>query len=290
MRDRGVQCDVTHRAKEVWSLCGKALTKGYSDPYKEIRDKAGARLSVKFPWDREAAESVIDSLFCVLERDDKRASVGPDVFRYRATHFQVKHPGAAGDIKDLECEIQVMTKAESLWADTTHDLAYKPAESLPDEIKRIYHRLVSLVELFDLEIERAREEVKRMPNYIGAQLLDILLPHHRRLTGNHYNNELSGLVLDFLGENVISDPIDEVKEKLDEFIAANDCDIKALLSRYRGDAHANPFLWQPELLIILFQLERNRAVLQHNWPEILPESLLLSLADNWGVSINPTHE
>ncbi|MDE2684212.1 MAG: hypothetical protein OXI54_08685 [Chloroflexota bacterium] len=286
-RDKKFKCNVEHRAKEVRSLVAKALTKKYADPYDEIGDKAGVRVVVDFPWERNDLEEMIASLFCVLERDDKRVATEPDRFGYRATHFQVKHPRAPKAIRDLECEIQVMTKSESLWADTTHDLSYKSAEALPPEIQRIYHRLVSLTELFDLEVERARRELDAMPKTFGAQLLNILLPHHQRFVGQEYDAELSEMVLDFLGEHVISDSMDVVGATIDNFIANNSDKIQMLLGRRIGDDNANPLVWQPELFVILSQLETNKFVLQAQWPEILPESLLLSLADDWGVRITP---
>ena len=285
--ETGLKCSVEHRAKEVRSLVTKALTKKYADPYEQIGDKAGVRVVADFPWEREDVEGMIAPLFCVLERDDKRVTAEPDRFGYRATHFQVKYPEAPADLRDLECEVQVMTKAESLWANTTHDLSYKSAETLPPEIQRIYHRLVSLTELFDLEVARARREMDAMPKSFEAQLLNTLLPHHERLVGQAYDAELSEMVLNFLGERVISDAIDAVGPTIDNFISNNRDKIQELLARYQGNDHANPLIWQPELFVILSQLETNKFVLQERWSEILPESLLLSLADDWGVRITP---
>ena len=286
-RDRGLKCRIEYRAKEVQSFVTKALTKKYSDPYEQISDKAGVRVVADFPWQRKDLEDMVASLFSVLERDDKRVTAEPDRFGYRATHFQVKHPNAPTEIRDLGCEIQVMTRAESLWADTTHDLSYKAVDVLPSEIQRIYHRLVSLTELFDLEVERAYKEMEAMSKSFGAQLLDTLLPHHQQLVGQEYDPELSEMVLDFLGEHVISDPIDVVAATIDNFISSNSDKLQALLARHMGNDHANPFIWQPELFAILLQLETNKFVLQARWREILPESLLISLADNWGVRITP---
>lgn len=285
-RDNGLKCSVEFRAKEVQSLITKALAKQYANPYEQIGDKAGVRAVAHFPWEREALDDIVSSSFCVLERDNKRV-IEPDRFGYRATHFQVKHPGAPQEIKDLECEIQVMTKAESLWADTTHDLSYKSSEPLPPRIKRIYHRLVSLTELFDLEVERAYREMEAMPRSSLEQLLNTLLVHHRRFVGQEYNVELSEMVLDFLLIHVIPDAIDSVHPAINDFVSRNGDKIQELLDRYQGNDHANPLIWQPELFVTLYLLETDRFVLQEWWPQILPENLLLSLADDWGVRIMP---
>ena len=285
-RDNGLECSVEHRAKAVQSLITKALTKRYADPYQQIGDKAGVRVVAHFPWERKCLEDIVSSSFRVLERDNKRV-IEPDRFGYSATHFQIKHPGAPPGIEDLECEIQVMTKAESLWADTTHDLSYKSSEPLPPRIKRIYHRLVSLTELFDLEVERAYREMEAMPRSPREQLLNTLLVHHRQFVGQEYNVELSEMVLDFLLVHVISDALDAVHPAINDFVSRNGDKIQALLDRYQGNDHANPLIWQPELFVILYLLETGRFVLQERWPHILPESLLLSLADDWGVRIIP---
>ena len=284
---RGLKCAVECRTKEVQSLVAKALTKQYQNPYDEIGDKAGVRVIANFSRERADLEEMVALLFNVLDRDDKRVTAEPDRFGYRATHFQVKYAGAPEGLGDLECEIQVMTKAENLWADTTHDLSYKSDGPLPPEIQRIYHRLVSLTELFDLEVERARREMEAMPRSFGAQLLNILEGYYQRFIGQEYDVELSEMVLNFLGEHVIFDAIDTTRTAIDHFIFNNDEKIQQLIARYQGDEYANPLIWQPELFVILSQLETNKFVLQERWPEILPENLLVSLADDWGVRIIP---
>ena len=172
--ERGIQCVVSHRAKGVDSFLKKALTKAYEDPYNEITDKAGIRIVAHFPWVLRGIEDLVRSSFDVLDYDDKRSITPPDKFVYRATHFQVVHPMAPSPLKDLECEVQVLTKAESLWAETTHDLFYKSLVSLPDQTKRTFHRLMSLVELFDSEVLRASREMSTIERSPRAQLLHIM--------------------------------------------------------------------------------------------------------------------
>ena len=130
-RERDLLCSVYKRAKDVRSFMAKALTKPYKDSYTEITDKAGVRVVAHFPWALKGLEDLVSSSFCVLECEDKRSITPPDKFDYRATHFQVVHPKAPDLLKGLECEVQVLTKAESLWAETTHDLFYKPPAPLP---------------------------------------------------------------------------------------------------------------------------------------------------------------
>ena len=285
-RELGLSCRVSCRAKEVKSFMAKALARKGGDPYNEIRDKAGVRIVADLPWALCGLENLVQTSFCVLESDDKRSVTPPDKFVYRATHFQVTHPAAPIQLKGLECEIQVLTKAESLWADTTHDLIYKPSVSFTDGTERTFHRLMSLMELFDLEVSRAYEEMSTLERSPQAQLLHILEPHHRRLVGVEYNGELSDLVLGFFAERIISEQIEDIKLRLDWFVRENSGKLERLFSRYRNDDHANPLIWQPEIFVILFQLESDSFVLQALWPEILPIDLLVSLSEDWGKPIS----
>lgn len=284
--EQDLGCLVFPRAKKVHSFMAKALTKEYEDPYNEITDKAGVRVVANFPWTIRELENLIGSLFHVLECEDKRSITPPDKFVYRATHFQVVHPTAPNELKDLECEVQVLTKAESLWADTTHDLFYKPPVPLQDQTKRAFHRLMSLVELFDLEVLRAKEEMNTLETSPRATLLRILEPHHRRLTGREYDEELSGLVLGFFAEQIVSEPMELVEANLSQFVLGNRHKLDELFLRYRDDDHVNPLIWQPEIFIILMHLDDNPFKLQDRWSDILPMDLLVSLADDWGVAIN----
>ncbi len=280
-----LRCHIGGRTKEPQSLIKKAIKKGYS--YDQIGDKAGVKVVANFPWQREAVEQTvkqaIEPLFTTIEYDDKRAVANPDRFGYRATHLQVEYSHPDANIQGLQCEIQIMTRAESLWADTTHDLSYKPDKILTTEIRRICNRLVGLLELFDLEFQRAYEEIEAMPKSRGAQLLNILLPHHRQIVGPDYDRELSEMVLDFLGEHVVLDDLDVVEARVDGFVSNNRDRVERLLGHHRGNEYANPLLWQPELFIILYQLETDKFALQDAWHELLPEKLLAMIADEWGI-------
>ena len=117
-------------------------------------------------------------------------------------------------------------------------------------------------------------------------MLRILEPHHRRLSGKEFNEELSGLVLDFFAEQIVSGPMDDIESNVGRFVLENRQKLESMFNRYQDDDHANPLIWQPEIFIILLHLETSLFVLQERWPDILPMELLVSLADDWGVPIN----
>ena len=280
MSEYGIPCTVTHRVKDVRSLAPKLVTRSYD----EIGDKAGVRVVVHFPWMLKEAEELVKSLFWVVHIQDKRAKAAPHEFAYRATHFQVTSPAVADILRNKECEIQVLTRAENLWADTEHDIIYKYPINLPNDIKRSFYRLVGHMEIFDSEVMRVRDEIDRLPE---ARLLSALEPRHRQFVGRDYDGDLSGLLLGFLIEQVMPESIDVAVTNIVSFMEANQQKLERMLARYENDDYANPLMWQPELPAILYCLDNRKAELQAYWEDILPFDLLDSLAIDWD---NPVYQ
>ena len=283
MLEHAIPCTVSHRVKDVRSLSPKLISRSYD----EIGDKAGVRVVVHFPWMRREAEDLVESLFRVWCIQDKRADASPKTFAYRAIHFQVTSPAAADILWDKECEVQVLTRAESLWADTEHDIIYKYPIDLPSSIKRSFYRLVGHMEIFDSEVTRVKEEIDRLP---AARLLSALEPYHRRLVGRDYDGDLSGLLLGFLIEQMMPESpesLDVAVANIVSFMEANQQKLERMLARYENDDYANPLMWQPELPVILYCLDNRKAELQEYWSDVLPFDLLDSLAIDWG---NPVYQ
>ena len=65
--------------------------------------------------------------------------------------------------------------------------------------------------------------------------MHILEPYHRKLARVEYNGELSDLVLEFFAERIISEPIEDVKSKVERFVEDNFEKLERLFSRYRHD-------------------------------------------------------
>ena len=281
-QQQGVKAQVSCRTKDVASYLKKALKKQYQDPHNQIRDKAGARLVAQFLPDVEKLEHLVCSTFQVLKSEDKRSLLLPQHFDYRATHYQIKDAGAPQEIRDLECEVQILTRAESLWADTVHDLFYKPATPLPPQIERTFYRLVSLVELFDREVERAMREMSTIEGFQQSQLLRTLENLYYPLSGKEYDSELSGVVLTMLEEAIARESILDIQPEVESFVNRNRTKLIGLYDRYREDDRCNPLIWQPETLLIFLQLETDSFRLKETWENNLPIRLLEGLAEIWG--------
>ena len=281
----GIACDVHRRTKEVSSFLKKVLKGRYFDPYTEIRDKAGVRIIAHYPWDITRIEKLVEESFEIYHCENKRAGVSFQTLDYRGTHYEVKCNGRSAESRDLLCEIQVLTKAESLWADTAHFLSYKPAQPPSDHVQRAIYRLIALVEIFDSEVEHAYDALCSDKNYQEARLLHVLEQHYLQFTAKQGDRELSLDVLSLLIKVGSANVLDRFESSIEDFVSRNRDKLTELYERYQGDDLANPLIWQPETLLVFLQLETDPFRLKEVWQEELPMELLISLADAWGTPI-----
>src|SRR5262249_27121186 len=118
----GLECAVTHRAKDVGSFVKKAFTKKLRDPWLDIPDKAGVRITVGHPHDLDVAKRLAITLFGdpLWVDDDRETEIDVDRLAYPRLHVHVRvseldAENAVG-FGGLPCEIQIRTEAEDLWA------------------------------------------------------------------------------------------------------------------------------------------------------------------------------
>lgn len=126
-------------------------------------------------------------------------------------------------------------------------------------------------------------------NPTNLKLLDILDSRYQLFAkGNYdYDCELSIMVVDFFREKILQNNIESLESELDVFIVKNSDKLTAMFDRYKDDSHVNYMLKQPEMLLILQQMEKDIFTLHEYWTEILPEKTLVWFADEWGVPIYP---
>ena len=281
----GIPCDVHWRVKEVSSFLKKVLKRKSSNPYDDIKDKAGVRVVAHYPWDVGRIEELVRQAFTVLHYDDKRAQISFQTLDYRGTHYEVKYEEGPLESRDLLCEIQVLTKAESLWADTAHYLSYKPAQLPSDHVQRAIYRLIALIEIFDSEVERAYKALCSDPGYEESRLLHVLEQLYLQFTAKQGDRELSLELLSLLTKVVHANVLEQFETSIDGFVSENRDKLAELYKRYQGDDLANPLIWQPETLLIFLQLEADPFKLKDVWEDEYPIELLVSLADAWGTPI-----
>ncbi|MFB7058713.1 hypothetical protein ACFCXT_37020 [Streptomyces vinaceus] len=290
-----ISCEVQCRAKEPASFRLKAQHKEYEDPWAQITDKAGIRIIVQHQGLLDPAlELVKQSLTLVGEPEDDRDAPGfEDRLQYPRLHAQVVAWGdqLSEDGRPYECEIQIRTEATDLWARMSHKLMYKPVSGVvPSSVRRSLYRLIALVELYDLEVQRGVEALADHPDIARSnQILDQAELIFGTFTDHDYRRDLSEEVVDVLAK-AIPEGVDYL-ERLGNFAEERRPDLERAYRDYGPDSehflrHGRYLLAsQPESLIIFERLSTAKLLLQGMWLDELPESMLRDMADAWGVSL-----
>jgi ppGpp synthetase/RelA/SpoT-type nucleotidyltranferase len=287
-RAAGIPAQVTGRAKDVPNLLRKAIKKGYQDALTQITDKAGARVVVGHLHHVDAVTALAHTAFEVDEVDNKVAGYEPHHLGYLGVHLLVRPKGqllgaAEQDLSGLTCEIQIHTKAQNAWSEVSHPLLYKPAGVGPEStVQRRLMRLLSLVEMFDEEVERARGDIMSDQQYRPAAMLQELEREYLLIAPDDYDAELSLTILPVVAQAYTSEELDRFDSLLSEFVQSKRQDVRLVLDAYGGDPHADPLLFQPEMLAIYERLHVAPHTLRTAWDAELDPSLLTTLSETLG--------
>lgn len=286
-RAAGIRCVVSHRIKDLDSFIKKAIRKKYADPLREISDRAGTRVVVSYEHHVKKVAALLHDLFTVVDEEDKHETLGANELGYLGHHLDVRleigSVTGADDLVDLLCEVQIHTKLQSAWAEVSHELVYKSVPTPPRVIERRILRLQTLVELFDEEVSRARQEILDLPGKEAARVLDALDPYFYRLAGRDYDVELSLQIITTLVGLFDDDELPRIGDVIERFVTEHDEKLQRLYDRHR-DFHGvdELLLFQPEALLVFERIENDPFVLEQEWSRYYPPDLLQQLALHWG--------
>lgn len=292
-----ITCEVNYRAKEPGSFITKAYQKPYADPWNEITDKAGVRIVVQHKGLLDEALQVVKAnLTLVGDPEDYRDEEDVDgeySLQYPRLHVQVLAPGdlVDDDGEPYECEIQIRTEATDLWARMSHKLLYKTGNTrVPRDVSRSLYRLIALVELYDLEVERGVDALAQHPDFTRSnRLLAEAEFLYRTFTDHEYRRDLSEDIVDVLLNTVEHET--NYQEKLAQFAETNR---ELLEDAYRDYGptsdhflvHGRYILAsQPESLIIFERLSAAKMLLRGIWEDQLSETMLSDMAEIWSVHL-----
>ncbi|MEJ8636282.1 hypothetical protein [Streptomyces sp. MS2.AVA.5] len=290
-----INCEVSSRAKDVRSFILKAQHKQYLNPWEQITDKAGVRIVVQHQGLLDPTLNLVkDELTLVGEPEDDRGAPGAeDRLQYPRLHVQVLAWGdqVGDDGRPYECEIQIRTEATDLWARMSHKLMYKPTSTaVPSDVRRSLYRLIALVELYDLEVQRGVEALADHPDIARSnQLLEEAAHIFRTFTDHEYRRDLSEEVVDVLAQAIPDQS--HYADRLAKFAEERRGDLERAFMDYGPGSdhflrHGRYLLAsQPESLIIFERLSTAKLLLQGLWADELPQSMLNDMADAWGVSL-----
>lgn len=197
-------------------------------------------------------------------------------------------PGQEPDaeLRELQAELQLRTRAESAWADASHDLTYKTTLERPLTLQRSVNRLLALVELFDGEMGRAQDDLLALPGFPVARMLLILERLFLPLARRDYDAELSTLVLRAVSDAYGTGELDDFQSLMERFVTRSGEQLRTLYARWVNDPFAHPLLLQPESLAVFERVESNLPAIRDAWTGRLPSDLLDELAGLWSIVIS----
>lgn len=279
-RVAGVPCTVKGRAKDVSSFVGKCLRKSYTDPWSQITDKVGVRVTVDDPGDIERVVDLIKTDYEVLEHLDKtRALWDEDKVGYGGVHLQIVVP--AGENVGGSCEIQVRSAAQNLWSEMSHRLLYKPGVEPDDSTKRALTRLAALMEIFDEEVTRRVSQLTAAPGYRIEELINLTESIFYQHTDRAYDRALSRYVLSEIGPTLPSEVAHLYADTLLSFAAENSEKLDGIYRRY-ADIDGTVLIHQPESVIVFERISHEPFLLHEVWGQNLPQDELEQLSAIWG--------
>lgn len=279
------------RAKEISSFV-KKLRKYGDDCWDKTTDKVGAQIVLHTLSEvrhlREVLEGGAEGLGYIETTDKSMYTGDPRALRYTGVHVQIQLPDVStSDDLPVECEIQLRTQAQDVWAYLEHGLIYKPLIDPSPAIARKIARLSVLVEMFDEEVDTVITELEQDPRYGSALLLHEAERWFLTFVSEPGERDLSLEVLDQIRPSI--DVVDAVSygPTLASFVAEHRTQIEDALRDYgSGSDYEGDFTYflfsQPEALIIWERVESKPLALARTVRNTELEPAVEALADVWG--------
>lgn len=237
LADAGVSYDrVAARIKTWRSFKAKALQRKpdgsarYPDPWHDIKDLIGIRITTYFSADIPVVLNVLSNAFKVIKSVDKAAEtrIAGD-FGYGSHHVILQVPEQSEDLDEYRgtpFEVQVRTVLQHAWAEFEHDIRYKGTDDHDPRIDRAFTLAAGLIELADQQFD----QIARIQGEAAAAEDDVDLTAETlpgvlaMIVGNRFprsRSEYYSFLEDILAANDIT-TVNELRELL------NDTDIGAL--------------------------------------------------------------
>lgn len=170
---------ISGRVKTKESLSEKVTRLGKQ--YKtlnDVTDLVGLRIVTFFEDDVDKVAKLLEREFSLVREHcvDKRAYVEPDRFGYRSLHYvcclsEPRRSLTENAMFSKEVfEVQVRSILQHAWAEIEHDLGYKGAVSIPNEIKRQLSRVSGLLEIADRDFREIRDKSSAYRQRVAAEL------------------------------------------------------------------------------------------------------------------------
>ena len=165
-------------------------------------------------------------------------------------------------------------------------MVYKPFGAPPEpEIASRIYRAVALVSLFDEEVATVRSAVKSSPEYLPAQMLEVLdrefVPWMLEPTDDETSLDVLAALLPCYREEEIAG----FDALISIYVRENRVRLNAIFSQYQVVADDYVLLFQPEVLAISERLSNAKAQMRQAWVTAgLPFEILQEVSSALGSS------
>lgn len=236
----------------------------YDNPWEECSDLLGIRIIVQLASEKWPIVDAFESStqFKVLDIDDKEESREVKALTYAGLHLDLLCEWAETSLsKRVRCEVQIRTLAEHTWAETEHEFIYKGPEEIPKKTQRQFARVLALVELLDLELDRGVKSVSRLSSFATLSLYKVLVGEATRLGWTPGSRSLSLQNLDEIcaRTNRSADALTELSRNFatdgSRKLAALQTKIGPQSPRFEVRLHA--LAAQPECILVAGLIEEN---------------------------------
>lgn len=280
-RRSGIRCSVTSRAKALDSFAKKLILR--PQPYDDVFDKAGVRVLVAYPDDRDTVAKAMRDTFEVSWEKDFVTDLDPTRFEYRGLHLTIglradNREDVPAQLWPLVAELQVHRPGEAVWASVGHDLFYKSRLGGDRPARRAMNRLSALLELVDISMAEIRKTLLTGPGADVARIIDAIERDFLRLRGRPFSEPLTLDVVEALRPLVGN--VDAFLRAYLVFVETNDAKLVHVFSEYEDDFR-HILLSQPESLLIFYLLGVDRPGLDERWPTSVPTKALDALSAVW---------
>lgn len=169
---------ITSRLKSKNKIEEKFGRKG--EKYKvlsDLTDIAGIRIITYFEDEVDNVAQIIEKEFIVdIENTIDKRKLETDRFGYKSLHYVVSLDKKRTKLVEykrftnLKVEIQIRSILQHAWAEIEHDIGYKGEISIPESLKRNFHRVAALLETSDREFVSIKKELEVYKSVVYEKL------------------------------------------------------------------------------------------------------------------------
>lgn len=269
LADAGLSArSINARPKNPMELFKKQRKKNYPNPWLDCPDVVGARVVVSISSEKELVHEALHGFRQteVFDVEDQSLGADPVKLKYKGLHAHIRNESIRNNFGDLvRCEVQIRTVAEDSWAETEHRYIYKGPDDIPSDVRRVFSRLLVLVELFDQELAKGVAMVTSLPEYDQIRFVRELEQEFSSRTNAPSDEQLTVETVHLLG-NLGLGSVDHFREVLHSYLERCSGQVRQILDEHGPDTPSfnvrNDWLiTQPESLLLLALLDENEYAL-----------------------------